>query len=348
MTHRSDDDEVLLTSSDGRESKRLKVCPDGFEYMIVFDSLPYATSRCEGLGGRVKERCEDFVVTEVLDVAEDEIRYRDNFHWWFRLRRRGETTREAQTAIQKRLGLGDFRDVGVSGLKDKIAVATQWFSVPGCSVSEEAVRGLEPLEMCRKRCKLRRGTHAANRFEILLRGCEKDMEKANDIARRLGEVGAPNYFGEQRFGRGAKTAIRGARLVSGEKKLRLKNPDHAFAVDAFSSMLFNVWLARQVVGNGTAEDGPLFGNRLEPRPDEAEVLPQNLILGRFPFPGSRRKARVWPRNMEIQEVPEGLRFVFDLEPGAYATSIMREFVKCPAFENHHQVEEEAETTRRTK
>ena len=99
------------------------------------------------------------------------------------------------------------RDIGYAGLKDRHAVPRQWFSVPrwhSPNWRELDVDGVKLLDVQRHSKKLRRGAHKSNAFEIVLRG--------NDVARyavaikqriqMIREKGVPNYFGEQRFGRG--------------------------------------------------------------------------------------------------------------------------------------------------
>jgi len=409
---------------------------------MLFDDLPYATE-LEGVGGEIKRCCEDFVVTEILedtaDAAAQSIKEGESFHWWLRVRRRNLTTDDVRKALARRFDLSDARDVGCAGLKDKLAVATQWFSVPSYSPgrrrslarddilgggelssgqsSSSSEQGGTPedasshcssfecqgervviLAAMKRRSKLKRGMHRGNRFEIALRGCcgggddeapqssvsePWPLLQARRIADRLAATGVPNYFGPQRFGRGASTALRGAMLLLGRKKKRFRshNPVHAFAADAFCSMLFNIWLARRVangtfvVGPSKDDDddddgaplrGPLFGrglDRADLADDEKRLLDEPTVpaLERFPTEGGRRNARLHfaaaPTNgtpsavdarssgsaapkersrfIEISHTPDGddrsLLFAFELENGAYATSVLREFVKRPGF-----------------
>ena len=98
---------------------------------------------------------------------------------------RGVALSLAAEAVQRRLaaqfGLGSYLDVGVAGRKDKVARATQWFSVPCYSptlervVDDAASLVPAPLEVLRaERCsrKLRRNGHAGNRFEVTVTDVE--------------------------------------------------------------------------------------------------------------------------------------------------------------------------------
>lgn len=320
--------------------------PEGFEYFVAFDDLPYASGDLAGLGGELKVRCDHFVVTEVMgfEVEDEAIPPGQSFHWWLWCRRSERTTRNVQEGLARDLGLGDFRDVGAAGLKDKRAIATQWLSVPSHSPGlkraiEEAdlfaARDLEVLRIARRRTKLKRGQHAGNAFEVVLSDCCADVEAARNIAARLEVTGVPNYFGQQRFGKGCSSALRGARILLGPKKYRPRNPAHAICVDAFASMLFNIWLAAKVEAGPLEDDlrGPVFGADLSLRPGEADLLDQAKVpLAKFPARGTRRKAKLQAKDFAVIQNGDGaLRFTFELEKSAYATVLLREFVKRPGF-----------------
>lgn len=323
--------------------------PEGLEYFITVDDLPYATVDLEGIGGTLKVRCEDFVVRELMDdVVDENIKEGQSFHWWLLVRRIGKTTREVQEALRHKFGLKDYREIGVAGLKDKRAVVTQWVTIPSYSagwkrqINEtdlELLRdaNLERLRVAKRRAKLRRGMHRGNEFEILLSNCGGAIDQAHRIAQRLEQTGVPNYFSQQRFGRGCSTAVRGARLLQGRKKLRLHNPVHSFCVEAFTSMLFNCWLAAQLESGTFFREsdlsGPLFGSDLKLRPAEAAILERaDLPLTKFPDSGARRIAFFRPKHVRIERRGENdLLFTFQLRAGAYATAYLREFVKRPAF-----------------
>lgn len=309
---------------------------EGFEYFVLVPDLPYVSKG--SVGGTLKQSCEDFQVTELLEV-EPLPADAENFHWWLRVRRSGLTTREVQEAMASKLGLDDFRDVGVAGLKDKRAVVTQWMSVPSHSpglkrkIVVEDLDFYETLEVHKCRGKLKRGRHTGNAFRVVLSGCRGSLSEALAIAAKLPAI--PNYFGQQRFGKGASTALAGGKLVLGKKKFRKRNPVHSFAVEAFGAMLFNIWLG-DVVSSGVPPDdrhGPLFGCKLQLREGEQAVLDKaNVPLKSFPNSGGRRPAWLHFNDDNRINIEEGsadgdLVFHFHLPTGAYATSVLREFVK---------------------
>ncbi len=141
------------------------------------------------------------------------------------------------------------QEVGYAGLKDRRAVAIQWFSVPRprAPLDLRTVRGegFEVLESHAHNRKLPRGALAGNRFAVRLRAGEGEGARlAERLAARLATIaarGVPNYFGPQRFGRdGANLAPATsdpARLPAGERGFRLS---------AARSVVFNALLAARV------------------------------------------------------------------------------------------------------
>jgi len=82
--------------------------------------------------------------------------------------------------------------------------------------------------------------------------------------------------------------------------------------------------------------GPIYGARLwwaggEPGELEREVLKAAEVttemLRRARLDGSRRPARLHLNDLCIEPHPEGLLFTFTLPKGAYATTVLREFMK---------------------
>lgn len=82
--------------------------------------------------------------------------------------------------------------------------------------------------------------------------------------------------------------------------------------------------------------GPIYGSRMRwaggvSGDYEKEILEKAEItvsmLGKAGAAGSRRVARLFPEALEIGEHPDGLRLSVTLPKGAYATSLLREFIK---------------------
>jgi tRNA pseudouridine13 synthase len=173
----------------------------------------YLTADLPGSGGVIRKTPEDFEVTEIpLYEACGEGEF-----LFLRVRKRGMGTFEAVRRIADSLKVPE-REIGYAGLKDARAVTTQWLSVPG-SCEERAraldLRGITVVAARRHGNKLRIGHLRGNRFSIVVRGAAPDgVERAAATLDVLLRRGAPNYFGEQRFG------SRGASHLYGESILR--------------------------------------------------------------------------------------------------------------------------------
>jgi len=198
----------------------------------------------------LRARAEDFVVEEDLGFAPAGA----GAHLLLKVRKTDANTpwvaRELARAARCRP-----QDVGYAGLKDRRAVAIQWFSVPRPRepLDLRAVRGegFEVLESHAHNRKLPRGALAGNRFAVRLGTAEGEGARlAEALASRLATIaarGVPNYFGPQRFGRD------GANLVPATIDLaRLPATERSFRLSAARSVVFNALLAARV-GDGSWE-----------------------------------------------------------------------------------------------
>ena len=166
-------------------------------------NLSYLTDDLPGIGGRIKERPEDFQVEELpLYEAGG-----DGEHLYMFIEKQHQTTSDVVRRLAKLFGV-NRSDIGYAGLKDKHAVTRQHFSayVP---VAGDDRRYLDRFEFLpfkllwarRHSNKLRRGHLAGNRFVINIR--QVDPFCADQVQRtleRLADTGVPNYVGHQRFG----------------------------------------------------------------------------------------------------------------------------------------------------
>jgi tRNA pseudouridine13 synthase len=215
--------------------------------VFSWDELPRLSNDLPGTGGTLRAEPDDFRVTEVPAYLPEG----QGSHLYLRVRKRGLATRDLVVALRD-AGVPDAR-IGVAGLKDKHAVTEQWLSLPWADRDAvealEALPGAEILERSRHRNKLGVGHLRGNRFEVTLRDVGPDAAtRAEAILARLAEVGVPNYFGPQRFGRFGRNAVDGLRVLAGERvpgDRRLQR----FFVSAVQSWIFNRLLA------GRIEDG---------------------------------------------------------------------------------------------
>ena len=263
----------------------------------------FALTPPRALGGpagsaRLKASEEDFVVAERLGFAADG----GVAHVLLRVEKRNRDTLSVARELA-RLADAPARDVGFAGLKDRLSVATQYFTVPAPRPPRELAglegAGFRILEAAPHSRKLRRGALAGNAFAIVLRELEAP---APLLAERLAAVaarGVPNYFGPQRFGQGGSNLEAIARFAAGEGLPRGREP-RAFVLSAARSLLFNAVLARRVADgswdrllagelvnlagrNSWFAAGAIDGE-LEARLARRDVHPTGPLAGKGPSP----------------------------------------------------------------
>ena len=187
---------------------------------------------------------EDFVVEEDLGFAPAG----SGAHLLLRVRKRDANTPWVARELARLAGCRPH-DVGYAGLKDRRAIAIQWFSVPrprtAVDLAQGRGEGFEVLEAHPHTRKLPRGALAGNRFTLRLRARTGDgPELADLLGPRLAAVGArgvPNYFGPQRFGR------EGGNLGGEAQDLaRLPAMERSLRLSAARSVVFNALLAERV------------------------------------------------------------------------------------------------------
>ncbi|MDH3673709.1 MAG: tRNA pseudouridine(13) synthase TruD [Gammaproteobacteria bacterium] len=139
-------------------------------------------------------------------------------------------------------------DIGYCGLKDRNAVAYQWFSVrlAGRNAplwSDFDSPRIRVIEATRHRRKLKRGAHHSNWFCIVVRQLRGDLAWLKQRLPQVSRQGVPNYFGEQRFG--SDNLSRAFALFSGAKPTRNRQR-RGFYLSAARSFLFNQILSARV------------------------------------------------------------------------------------------------------
>ncbi len=193
-----------------------------------------------------KKKPEDFCVTEDLGFELSG----EGEHHCFQIRKIGLTTQQVVRELAKIAEVKEH-DVGYAGLKDRMGVCVQWFSVyqphkSDIDTSSLASSALEIVQSTRNSRKIRRGSHRRNEFTIRLR--DIDQQAQTDLNRRLQRIavdGVPNYFGEQRFGRQNGNVEMAQRLFAGTLKLR-KGFKRSMLLSAARSYVFNELLSHRV------------------------------------------------------------------------------------------------------
>lgn len=193
------------------------------------------------------------------------------------------------------------------------------------------------------------------------------LPRALAIAERLKQTGVPNYYGPQRFGHRLQNIQRGFSLLSAGKRARrdpfMVSVVQSALFNIWLKQRMQAGSFRQLIdgdlvkktdtgGMFTVDDlsedtrrfmageivytGPIFGFKMRPALRAAGKR-ETALLEQFDLtpddfralraPGSRRPAILQLADLTIAEAEDGLQFSFTLPSGAYATTVMREFMQ---------------------
>ena len=284
---------------------------------------------------------EDFKVDEILDIDP----FGEGEHRWLLVAKRDQNTAWVAGLLAKLAGIRRL-DVGFSGLKDRFAVTSQWFSLymPGREIDMES---LEHNDFCiiksfRHNKKLRRGMHQGNSFCIVLREFMVGEKQLRERLKQISTVGLPNYFGEQRFGINGNNLIVADKLVKADK-LKGNRQGTAIYLSAARSWLFNLILAEHVKNFNKAkinlglETGALWGRGRPVASDQVNIVETSILsdwtdwcyaLEHAGLKQQRRSLLVRPENLVCKEIYEGKwEISFSLAGGCFATALLREIAE---------------------
>ncbi|MVF12775.1 tRNA pseudouridine(13) synthase TruD [Ketobacter sp. MCCC 1A13808] len=321
-----------------------------------FESAPYAHG--EPLArADFKTRPEDFVVEEVLGFEPGG----EGEHLFLLVQTDAHNTRHTQRCLARHFNVAK-QAVSYSGMKDRRGLTSQWFSIhlPGKAIEpdadELAQQGFNVLRWQRHNKKLRIGTHKYNRFHIVLRNLSQ-IERLNSRLPELKNLGVPNYFGAQRFGHGGANIEEALQWVE-QGKLPADRLLRSRVLSTLRGWLFNGVLADRVANgtwnqwqdqdliqlNGTQSffTEPQWDDQLQQRflsddihlsaylagCDQAGTIPDQMLLL---FNQARMEAEPRPLRLKAQQLrwngdANALQIQFNLQKGAYATSVLRELV----------------------
>lgn len=237
--------------------------------------------------------------------------------------------------------------VGFCGLKDRRAITTQWFSVLSPSpdphqlaqLSELSNAMVEVLSVARGTRKLRRGMHHGNEFRIRLVFANPEAAvRAAHAFERVIALGAPNYFGAQRFGSNGNNLQRAAQQF----QRRNRRPPPGMVISAARSWLFNLVLAERVRNGSWNEagaygealpSGPLWGRGRNPVGTELQAFEQDCLrdysqwclgLEHCGLSFERRALINLPEAASATVDGHAVWFQFRLKPGCFATTLLDE------------------------
>ena len=220
-----------------------------------------------------KAHATDFVVNEILPLdftGEGE-------HLWLHIEKLGMNTAYLAKLLSEWAEI-PLRDVGYSGLKDRHALTTQWFSLrlpkkqlPESEFAPVDIGVNESVTILAQQWhnkKLNRGTHRANQFIITLRDIQfadtetmpSNKSDKNTVEQHLAHIsttGVPNYFGPQRFGRNGNNVREALALFARpvpesrpnpkkSKRKQAPREQNSMELSAARSLIFNEILAARV------------------------------------------------------------------------------------------------------
>ena len=215
--------------------------------------LPYAYDT-PPLAAQLRSSPEDFFVEEILGYEADG----EGEHALLWVEKRGANTDWVARELARFAGVPPLA-VGYAGLKDRHAVTRQAFTVQLAGKPDPDWHAFPHAEVkvlaaARHKRKLKRGALRGNRFVLVLRQVEGDRARAEEVLGRIAARGVPNYFGEQRFGRGGGNVEQARAMFAGR---RVDRDKRSFLLSAARSHLFNEVLAARVERD--AWDSPLDG-----------------------------------------------------------------------------------------
>ncbi|QIA64254.1 tRNA pseudouridine(13) synthase TruD [Vibrio astriarenae] len=188
---------------------------------------------------KIKAQAADFVVIEDLGfelTGEGE-------HLMVRIQKTGENTAFVANELAKACGVAS-KAVSWAGLKDRHAVTEQWLSVhlptgetPDFSAFLAQYPSIKILDITRHNKKLRPGDLIGNAFTLRLTEVS-DVTEVEARLEKVKQLGVPNYFGAQRFGREGNNLSEARRW--GRDNVRTRNQNkRSLYLSAARSWIFN-------------------------------------------------------------------------------------------------------------
>lgn len=169
----------------------------------MLNAKTYITPQ-KGIGGRIRAKYEDFYVEEIPETIPSGT----GPNTWLYIEKIGRNTLDVVLDLARELHLSRKR-MGFAGMKDKAALTRQWICISNIRPDElsnlqEKLYNVKILKIVQNEKKLRIGQLVGNKFRILIRDTadpENDTQVAWKILTQLKEIGVPNYYGWQRFGK---------------------------------------------------------------------------------------------------------------------------------------------------
>jgi tRNA pseudouridine13 synthase len=244
----------------------------------------------------IRKSPEDFVVREIAAYAPSG----EGEHLFLEIVKTDLTTNDAVRRICGAIG-ADERGAGYAGMKDRRAVTTQTISVPfprDRSLEDVLGRELEGVVIraaTRHPHKLKPGHLKGNHFTIVLRDlAPSEVAGVIETLEKVRDVGVPNAFGPQRFGKAGDNPERALAWLAGRAPGPKDRRERRFLFSALQSHVYNRVL--DIRRTNETWNRPLMGDLIkktdtgglflctDPEADEArasrgEIAPTGPIFG---------------------------------------------------------------------
>lgn len=160
--------------------------------------------------GIIKHTAEDFIVEEILKNGTMVSCEGTTFslpgkgdYLYLAICKKNITTNDVAIALMKKFRLR-LSDIGISGIKDRRALASQCFSVKGLRIEDILKVKFKKFKIVGYSYAygpLRLGQHLGNNFKIFIRKVNFPSDRILEILEKIKKYSFfPNYFGYQRFG----------------------------------------------------------------------------------------------------------------------------------------------------
>jgi len=144
---------------------------------------------------KIKERLEDFVVSEIADIHPEG----KGEYSLYMLKKFNISTWDAIGKIAKNLRIS-MDSINYGGLKDKKAIAHQFITIKKGPKKDIKEKEFELIYLGNTNKPMSKDLLIGNKFEIIVRDFQVEEKKFNREVELVRKFGLSNYFNEQRFG----------------------------------------------------------------------------------------------------------------------------------------------------
>ncbi len=246
------------------------------------------------LNGIIRSKPSDFKVNEIASFVPSTT----GEHVFLQIQKIGENT-DWVAGLLAKIAKVRKRDVSYTGMKDRNAITTQWFSVqmPGREApdwQQQLPENIKVLQQTRHHRKLRRGASKGNHFSLIIRHLTGDIEQAKRLCQTIKINGVPNYYGEQRFGHDLYNIKSAENWFNIGFKLKSRNKRSIF-LSAARSWIFNHILSQRIQQGSwnQAQTGDVFmldgsqscfaddgDSNLKARTQQGDIHPTGALWGK--------------------------------------------------------------------